>query len=241
MKKWLLFAILGFVAGCGSNSKDDRNEAARTLFNIGQGVRSCEDAGIPLDDIRDKGGKALLSWRVRVLVFIEQDYLYKEFKLDEPWDSPHNRKLLEKMPKEFARSGVAATETTIHLIRGPGTMFPGSKGIKPWEGGLPAGAAAPFYLVEAAEGVPWTKPADLTLPAGNGFPPVAKGPGGTLAVFADGKVRIVPADTDTATLRALATVDGAGRVPLDRFPEHPHAAAHRKNVEKFMEHISKGR
>ena len=60
-------------------------------------------------------------------------------------------------------------------------------------------------------------------------------------MFADGKVRIVPSDTDAATLRALATVDGAGRVPLDRFPEHPYAAVHRKNVEKFMEHISKGR
>ena len=170
MKKWLLFAILAFVAGCGGKTTDDRNEAARTLFNVGQGVRSCEDMGIPLDDIRDKGGNALLSWRVRVLVFIERDYLYKEFKLDEPWDSPHNRKLLEKMPKEFARPGVAATETTIHLVRGPGTMFPGSKGIKPWEGGLPAGAAAPFYLVEATEAVPWTKPADLRQAVANDLP-----------------------------------------------------------------------
>src|SRR5262249_34008276 len=40
-----------------------------------------------------KGKKPLLSWRVAILPFIEQEALYKKFKLDEPWDSPHNKKL----------------------------------------------------------------------------------------------------------------------------------------------------
>ena len=34
--------------------------------------------------------KPLYSWRVLILPFVEQDALYKEFHLDEPWDSPHN-------------------------------------------------------------------------------------------------------------------------------------------------------
>ena len=38
-------------------------------------------------DITDKDGKPILSWRVAILPFIEQDNLYKQFKLDEPWDS----------------------------------------------------------------------------------------------------------------------------------------------------------
>ena len=42
-------------------------------------------------DITDKNGKPILSWRVAILPFIEQDNLYKQFKLDEPWDSPNNR------------------------------------------------------------------------------------------------------------------------------------------------------
>ena len=50
----------------------------------------------------DKDGKPLLSWRVLMLPYLEQDALYKEFHLDEPWDSDHNKKLLEKMPPLFA-------------------------------------------------------------------------------------------------------------------------------------------
>src|SRR5205814_6093315 len=45
-------------------------------------------------DIRDKDGKPLLSWRVHILPFIEQVNLYKQFRLDEPWDSEHNKKLI---------------------------------------------------------------------------------------------------------------------------------------------------
>ena len=57
---------------------------------------------LPADAIYDKNGKPLLSWRVMVLPYIEQDALYKQFHLDEPWDSDHNKKLLEKMPPLFA-------------------------------------------------------------------------------------------------------------------------------------------
>jgi hypothetical protein len=53
-------------------------------------------------DIVDKNGKVLLSWRVLLLPYLEEGALYKQLKLDEPWDSKHNKKLLEKMPKVFA-------------------------------------------------------------------------------------------------------------------------------------------
>ena len=31
-----------------------------------------------------------------------QDQIYKQLKLDEPWDSDHNKKLVAKMPAVFA-------------------------------------------------------------------------------------------------------------------------------------------
>ena len=52
--------------------------------------------------IVDAKGKALLSWRVAILPFIEEDALYRQFHLDEPWDSKHNKKLLARMPKLYA-------------------------------------------------------------------------------------------------------------------------------------------
>ena len=49
-------------------------------------------------DITDKNGKPLLSWRVAILPYVEQGVLFDKFKLDEPWDSPHNQELLKYMP-----------------------------------------------------------------------------------------------------------------------------------------------
>ena len=58
----------------------------------------------------DKQGKPLLSWRVAILPYLEQQELYNKFKLDEPWDSPRNNKeLIQYMPN--ARC----------LMNGPGT------------------------------------------------------------------------------------------------------------------------
>ena len=37
-----------------------------------------------------------------ILPYIEEGQLYQQFKLDEPWDSPHNKKLIALMPKIYA-------------------------------------------------------------------------------------------------------------------------------------------
>ena len=49
----------------------------------------------------DKAGKPLLSWRVHLLPLLGEKKLYKEFHLDEPWDSDHNKKLIAQMPEVF--------------------------------------------------------------------------------------------------------------------------------------------
>lgn len=103
-------------------------------------------------DIRGKDGKPLLSWRVAILPYIDQGDLYKQFKLDEPWDSEHNLKLLAQMPNLY-RVGIepkGATHTYYQMFTGPGTPlnpnYPGDAGA-PDGGDLAApgglGAAAP--------------------------------------------------------------------------------------------------
>src|SRR5688500_14843053 len=55
-----------------------------------------------------KDNSPLLSWRVQILPFAEQEALYKQFKLDEPWDSEHNKKLIGRMPALYAPVRVKA-------------------------------------------------------------------------------------------------------------------------------------
>jgi hypothetical protein len=52
--------------------------------------------------VYDKQGRPLYSWRVLLLPFLEQDHLYKQFKLDEPWDSPNNRRLASTVVPAYA-------------------------------------------------------------------------------------------------------------------------------------------
>ena len=66
-------------------------------------------------------GKALLSWRVALLPFLEENELYKQFHLDEAWDSDHNKKLLAKMPRVFAPPG----------FRPPRSIAIGRSGLEP--------------------------------------------------------------------------------------------------------------
>jgi hypothetical protein len=111
-------------------------------------------------NVRSKDKKPLLSWRVQILPLIEQDQLYKQFNLDEPWDSEHNIKLVEKIPDIFVPvRGKTDKGMTFYQTFGgkhgwmqPGATLPGS---------FPDGTSNTFLVAEAARPVIWTKPDDM--------------------------------------------------------------------------------
>ena len=75
-------------------------------------------------------GTPLHSWRVLILPYIEQQELYKQFRLDEPWDSTHNIALLDRMPATYAPPGrkkslLAPNHTICHVFLGTGAAFEG--------------------------------------------------------------------------------------------------------------------
>jgi hypothetical protein len=113
------------------------------------------------------------------LPFVEQEALFEEFKLDEPWDSPHNIALLERMPFLFQipyRDTGKTSSTFFQVFVGPGTPFEADLVCKMPES-FPDGTSNTLLVVEAAEAVPWTKPEDLRyhpdrpLPRLGGAPP----------------------------------------------------------------------
>ena len=83
---------------------------------------------LPPAAVYDKNGKPLLSWRVLLLPYLEQKNLYMQFKLDEPWDSPHNARLAKTLVKVFAP--LEDGKTHYRVFTGPGTLFEGTRGIR---------------------------------------------------------------------------------------------------------------
>ena len=84
-------------------SAEARMASSNDLKRIGLALLTYEQANkvFPLPASRAPDGKPLLSWRVHILPYLGEKSLYQQFHLDEPWDGPHNRPLLEKMPSVY--------------------------------------------------------------------------------------------------------------------------------------------
>ncbi|MCX7423695.1 MAG: DUF1559 domain-containing protein [Planctomycetia bacterium] len=169
----------------------------------------------------DKKGKQLLSWRVHILPYVDQAALYQQFHLDEPWDSEHNKELVQKIPPVYispSHADLAKDGKTAYLVpTGKSTAFDGKEGlaIRDFTDGL----SNTILAVEAHRdsAVIWTKPDDLAVDFKNPLKGL-KGAhtGGFFAALCDGSVRFISDNIDLATLKALFTRNGGEALPVGR-------------------------
>src|SRR5262245_31540948 len=80
-----------------------RTQSQNNLKQIVLAFHSYNDTHrrLPPVAVFGKDGRPLYSWRVLLLPFVEQEPLFRQFKLDEPWDSPHNIALLPLLPPVY--------------------------------------------------------------------------------------------------------------------------------------------
>jgi hypothetical protein len=164
------------------------------------------------NDIADKDGKALLSWRVRLLPFIEQDNLYKQFRLNEPWDSAHNKALLAQMPKVFASPRVKVKEaghTVYQGFAGPGSAFEPGKQLR-FPASFTDGTSNTILAVESSTAYPWTRPVDVPFDPKAELQAFGKAFGNQpLCALCDGSSRILDlTKISSTTLKAAITTNG---------------------------------
>ena len=159
---------------------------------------------------------------------MEQGTLFKEFKLDEPWDSPHNKALLGRMPAAFAiPSSPAEPGMTFYRgFSGKGTLFDPSvpQGVEIAK--ITDGTSNTIAVVEARESVPSNKPDgeiryDNEAKKHEALKALDDSLGGhtsgrfNTVMFCDGSVRFLRESIAPDTIRALITRDGGEVVSPD--------------------------
>lgn len=212
-------ATAGIMVGLMLPAVQAAREAARraqcmnNLKQMALAMHIVHDAKghFPPAAIRSDDGKPLLSWRVAILPYIEQEPLYRQFHLDEPWDSPHNKALIASMPAIYAcpsaPRGREQGQTPYQVIVGKGALFESPEGVKLQE--VIDGTSNTLMIVETKEFIPWTQPDDVEFDPEN--PLAALGsfhPGGFNAAFADGSVRFIKTTIAAQVLKALITRNG---------------------------------
>jgi hypothetical protein len=201
-----------------------RATTQNNLKQIGLAMHNYHDTynGFPPASLVDKKGRPMLSWRVMILPYIEQQALYMQFHLDEPWDSDHNKKLLEKyaMPTVYALPGVTKPgEKTTHfqVFVGNGALFDRIQGFKIQS--ISDGTSNTVMVATAAKAVPWTKPDDIPFdPKTDPRTQLLFQNDATSLGFADGSVRTVRKTIAADTLKALITKGGGEVVSPSNLP-----------------------
>ncbi len=139
-----------------------------------------------------EGESDQLSWRVRVLPYLDQAELFERFDLSQPWDSPQNRKALQEMPmpRVFGDSG---NETNLRWIKSDVKSLTD----------ITRGTSNTICFVHSNKAVPWTENNDMT-PEDVIAQFKALKPGESLiASFYDGSVRKIAAETDLEEFSAM--------------------------------------
>jgi hypothetical protein len=210
-----------------------RQQSFNNLKQLGLAIHNHHDTHgrLPPQAVRGKDGKALLSWRVAILPFLDAEPLYKQFHLDEPWDSEHNKKLIEKMPAVFASPSLGdelrAKGLTSYLAplsdqppaiaifaaeeskktsgqKKDQTIFDPPEGTKFQQ--ITDGTSNTILIVEAhpKSAAIWTKPDDLVIDPTNPAKELRGQPNdGFSCLFADGSARFIKASIDAKTLLHL--------------------------------------
>jgi hypothetical protein len=217
----LFGGVLFLASGCSqmTGEKPWQQEGHSNLKQLAMAMHTYNGDlnHLPPQAIMSKDGKPLLSWRVAILPYLEEDALFKQFKLDEPWDSAHNKALLDKMPKVFQTYGTNP---------GPGMtfyqVFVSKPAAKPramftFDGrsmtinqiSTMDGTANTLMIAEAATPVPWTSPQDMEYDPNGPLPALgAFSKTKFMAVFGDGVPRVLRKDAPEKLLRQVITVDG---------------------------------
>jgi hypothetical protein len=161
-------------------------------------------------------GSPLLSWRVLILPYIEQQNLFNKFNQNEPWDGPTNKPLLSFMPKMYLSSGNydvnTAFKTTFLAPVAKETIFSPAGGVT--KNSVSDGLSNTILIADVDDdfATEWTRPVDLNVNAQNpALGLTNSNPAGFMALFGDGSVKVAP-NRPLPNVWAMFTIGGGEQI-----------------------------
>ncbi len=143
--------------------------------------------------VESANGSKNISWRVRILPFMEQNALGDQMDVNESWDSETNRKALEKMPKIFGADGRNSNIVWVVPENGRPKTF----------GAIRDGSSNTIALMKINDGVPWTQAKDISAKDAVKYIKGLKDGEAAIVSMYDGSVHQIDNSIDAETLKNL--------------------------------------
>jgi hypothetical protein len=243
-------AISGFALGSAIQAqqpgegklRDEIRQSQQKLKSIAAAILKMADKefakAVYPAGYSDQGGQLILSWRVAILPALGEKALFEQFRLDEPWDSEHNRKLIPAMPAVYkaVRGKTEDGHSYYRGFSGEQAMFPprSPKVAKVQFGDrwcfpvscrplirVADGTSNTLLIVEGGEAVPWTKPEEVSYDPRKPLPKVGgQFDGAFNAIICDGSTKFFPRTLPERVLRAAITPAGFEDVKLWEYGEN---------------------
>jgi len=203
-----------------ARSAAERTRSTNNLKQIALAMHNYHDrtGRLPPAVLLGPDGKTPYSWRVALLPLLEQNDLYEQYRFDEPWDGPNNRKLLTQRPSVYGSPKEPdKTRASYFVLVGPGTVFEAAP--RPINfADIVDGTSSTLMIVEAQRDIPWTRPEDIPYDPTQPLPKL----GGYLvdkaflAAFCDGSAHVVAHTVDEEVLRSLIERNDGRKVPPEK-------------------------
>jgi hypothetical protein len=189
-------------------------KSSQNLRQIGVALHTYHDVWktLPPAFQPDQGGQPGTSWRTAILPQLEQKPLFDQYDMSAAWNDPRNAAVVNtpltvfQSPRDESRM---ANRTSYVVVRGPGTVFPGSQARD--MASMTRGASQTILVLEIRNSdIAWAEPRDVdidSLTTDPSAPNCVNMNAGVLALSGDGAVRTLRGMT-LEKLKALVMCEG---------------------------------
>jgi hypothetical protein len=169
---------------------------------------------------------------VELLPYLGYQELFQQFRLDEPWDGPSNRKLLQEIPDVYQSPERADENTNYLAVFGGRAAF--DQRDPRWPRDFRDGLEHTALVVEVDDvaAVPWTAPQEYEYRVRQ--PRLNLGTlreDGFLLIWGGGLVGLIPHDAPAEKVAGMYTIDGDEILRYHEIHQDPRADARRAAAE----------